>query len=471
MKKTLISLAAASLVASSAFAADKGIDIDVGGQAVLYYETHDSNTPATEGMFDNSNSTAAGGVQLDLGADLGNNFTFGSQISVINSLGLENSSVAALKQTTNTTGLTTDELALTKIFVAKKIGNTTLKLGRQELPKSLSPLAYSEGWNVFKNTFDAIVAINSDIPKTTLVGAYVGNATGMGLGNTADIGAVTNAGTLAVTKTAYMITAQTTAIPMTTLTGSYYSLSGIGSSPVVAANTTFSLNTSTGAIVGNAASNGVKGIHADAYWVDAQIKPMDILTIGLQGGQISPDSMLTNQIGGLITMLDDTNAYGVKVNVKPIPALSLTGIYTSVDGNDNAASVAVKNTGTGIKSPLYSQMMYNQNMISQDADTYVVKAAYSMGDMGTVGIAYGMTEMGQNNTAANPAVWGQKTDYNELDITYKVKAGGVQYFAIAAIRDIDAGGVMNSTVGNVTATPFVGGDKDTVLRFWARYNF
>ena len=475
MKKIILSAAVAAMAFStSAMAADKGIDIDVGGQAVLYYETHDSNAQGDKGLLDNSNSTAAAGVQLDLGADLGNNFTFGSQISVINSLGLENSSVAALKQTTNTTGLTTDELALTKIFIAKKIANTTFKAGRQELPKSLSPLAYSEGWNVFKNTFDAIIAINSDIPKTTLVGAYVGNATGMGLGTTSDIGAVTNAFPMAVTKTAYMITAQTTAIPMTTLTGSYYALSGVGQVDPTAASSAVGIVGGVPAVIVTPASLGIAGIHADAYWVDAQIADKDLpmgLNIGLQAGQIKPDSKLNDNSGALLANLDDTTAYGVKVNLKPVDALSLTALYTSVDGSNTGAQVSVQNTGTGIKSPLFSQMMYNQNMISLDSDTIVVKAAYNMGDMGTVGIAYGMSEMGSSNLASS-GIAGQTTDYNELDITYKVKAGGVQYFAIAAIRDIDSGGTMNTTVAPaLVATPGLGGDKDTVVRFWARYNF
>ena len=483
MKKIIISAAVAAMAFStSAMAADKGIDIDVGGQAVLYYETHDSNAQGDKGLLDNSNSTAAAGVQLNLGSDLGNNFTFGSQITVINSLGLENSSVAALKQTTNTTGLTTDELALTKIFIAKKIGNTTLKAGRQELPKSLSPLAFSEGWNVFKNTFDAIIAINSDIPNTTLVGAYVGNATGMGLGTTSDLAAVTNAGNLSLAKTAYMITAQTTAIPMTTLTGSYYALSGVGASAATSNSFTIAQAATTdvfgaavvpGAIYQNgAASVGVAGIHADAYWLDAKIGkdlPMG-LTIGLQAGQIKPDSTLKDNAGALIAPLDDTNAYGAKISMKPVDALSLTAIYTSVDGSNTGAQVSVQNTGTGIKSPLFSQMMYNQNMISLDSDTVVLKASYDTGSMGTFGVAYGMSEMGDANLASS-GILTQTTDYNELDISYKIKAGGVQYFAIAAIRDIDNGGTMNTTVGNLTATTGLGGDKDTIVRFWARYNF
>ncbi len=58
-------------------------------------------------------------------------------------------------------------------YLTYGIGNTSIKAGRQTLPKSLSPFAYSENWNVFENTFDALLIVNTDISNTTLVGAWV----------------------------------------------------------------------------------------------------------------------------------------------------------------------------------------------------------------------------------------------------------------------------------------------------------
>jgi hypothetical protein len=450
MKKTLISLAAASLVASSAFAADKGIDFDIGGQAVVYYETHSGNGDNDEGYFDRDSSNANVGIQLDLGADLGNNFTFGAQVSYLDALGINKNVVGDtnVKQVGGSTPSTqagggtstTDDLALTKIFIAKKIGNTTLKLGRQELPKSLSPLAYSEGWNVFKNTFEAIVAINTDIPKTTLVGAYVGGGTGMGLNAMSDL-TVRNSSAVnpvAVDGEAYMITASTKAIPMTTLTASYYDLKDVARDQLGGQ--------------GNA-------IGADAIWVDAQIAPTDApldLKIGLQGGQIDAE----NSEAGVD--FAKTTAYGAKVTAK-VGGVGLKAIYTAVNGKEDA-QVAIVNTGTGIKSPLYSQMMYNQRAIELDSKTIVVGASYNLGEMGTIAANYGMSKVGEHSIV-NAGTKDQ--DYNELDLVYKVKAGGVQYFAIAAIRDWDNDITMNTTNGN-NVTDMT---KDTVVLFWARYNF
>ncbi len=367
MKKIILSAAVAAMAFStSAFAADKGIDIDVSGQAVVYYETHSDNATGDKGQFDQANSRASAGIQLNLASDLGNNFTFGSQLTYLNSLGLEKSLVGGVKQSAsvNQTNLT-DQLALTKIFIAKKIGNTTVKAGRQELPKSLSPLAFTEGWNVYKNTFDAILAVNTDLPKTTLVGAYVTGGTGMGLSTTGDLA-------VGATGATYMVTAQTKLIPMTTLTGSYYALKDVGSATV--------------------------NVGADAYWIDATIAPKDAplgLKIGLQAGKISPDG--TNTDG--TTTYDDTSAYGAKLSGKA-GAVSFKAIYTTVDGKTNA-QVAMRNTGTNIKTALYSQMMYNQNAITLDNDTIVIGAGYNAGSIGKFAINYGMTTIGEHNTNVN----------------------------------------------------------------------
>jgi hypothetical protein len=423
MKKIILSAAVAAMAFStSAMAADKGIDIVTNGQAVVYYETHDDNGAVDTSLFDRDDSVANVGLQLDLSADLGNNFTFGSQLTYLGTAGLEKNLVSNVKQGIyGSDGDTTNEFAVTKLFVAKQIANTTVKIGRQELPQSLSPLAFSEGWNVFKNTFDAIVAINTDIPNTTLVAAYVSGGTGMSLDSHADLAA-------GVDGEAYMITAQTTAIPMTTLTGSYYTLKH-----VLGDNTTL---------------DGHDGVGADAYWIDAQIGkdlPMG-LTLGLQLAEIDPDT------------LDDTKAWGAKISAKPMEALSVSLAYTDV--NDGA--VAMRNTGTNIKTALYTQMVYNQNAITKDAETIVANVSYNMGEMGSITVAYGDTDAGDANQ------FGADADYKELDVIYKIKAGGVQYFAAYIDRDVD-----NSGAGNMNSTAAISADAtdDQIVRIWARYNF
>ena len=443
MKKTLVSLAAASLIVTSAVAADKGIDIVTTGQAVVYYETQTNNGKDDADLFNQKGSQANVGLQLNLDADLKNNFTFGSQLSYLGTAGLENNLVSGTKQGVTSQGNTESELALTKIFVAKKIANTTVKIGRQELPKTLSPLAFSEGWNVFKNTFDAVLAVNTDIPDTTVVGAYVtaANTTNGAAGGINTMNNITGnaAGTAGG---AYMLTAQTKAIPMTTLTVTYYDVSDM---------TTDDAGNQT---------NGLTAVWADAAVAGKEL-PMG-LKFGLQAGQISPENIKTTGANEYA----NTTAFGARIGLAPIDALTLCLAYTSVDGDKNKKNLAVKNLGTGVKTPLFTQMVYNQNAIALDANTYMVKAAYNTGDYGTVIAQYGMTTAGDNN------LQGKDADYNEFDLIYKVKAAGVEYFAAYLYRTIDD----KTTTGMQHANaPLQSNGKfateENRIRVWARYAF
>jgi len=408
MKKIIVSLAAVAALTTGAMAADKGIDIVTTGQAVVYYQTSDTDNAANSSLFNQDQSSANVGVQLNLNADLKNNFTFGSQLTYLGTAGLENNLVANTRQIgavdangnfTTGSGLdiankTTDQIMLTKIFVAKKIANTTVKIGRQELPKSLSPLAYTEGWNVFKNTFDAILAVNTDLPNTTLVGAYVGNTTGHDLSSTTTIGnGLANGG-------AYMLTAQNTSLPMTTVTASYYRLTHM----------------------------------ADALWANIAVADKSLpmgLKVGIQLGSIDADAADAKT----------TDAFGIKASIKPMPALTVCAAYTDV--NDGA--VPITNVGTAKKSPLYTQMVANQSDIAIDASTYMLKAAYSLGDMGTVIAQYADTD---DNAAADQ-------DYAELDLIYTATFGGVKYLAAYVMQ--------NEKAANTNDTD--------IVRVWARYNF
>jgi len=433
MKKIILSAAVAAMALStSAFAADKGIDIVTTGQAAIYVQTHDDDgATSNTSLGSQDDSIANVGLQLNLDADLKNGFTFGSQLTYLGTAGLEKNIVSDVVQSANTlSGNTTNELALTKIFVAKQIANTTVKIGRQELPKSLSPFAYSESWRVFKNTFDAAIAINTDIPDTVLVGAYVSGGTGSGeLGTTGNLTVITDdLGALQVDGTAYMLTAQNKSIPMATVTASYYDLDDI---------------------------NGI-GLDGTVMWLDAMIASKDLpmgLKVGLQGGMISPDDAGTVLAGGT----DDTTAMGVKVGLAPVDGLNLCLAYTTVDGNDNKVNVAIKNT-TGVKSPLYTQMLLNQDAIALDADTIMAKAAYNTGDYGTVIAQYSTTSAGKSN------LMGSEKDYAEFDLIYKVDVAGVQYFASYMNRNVDAGGTMGVQAAEDA-------ESDNVVRFWARYNF
>ena len=379
MKKTLVSLAAVAALTTGAMAADKGIDFVTTGQAVLYYQTAATETGD---LFGKQHAGANFAVQLNNDADLGNGFALGTQLSYLGTAGLTTSSVIATQQANSST----DEVMLTKVNVAKKVGNTTVKIGRQELPKSLSPLAYSEGWNVLKNTFDAVLVVNSDIPGVTLVGAIVGTSN-----DSTDLGSWDKLET-SVTATnadgAYMITAQTAAIPLTTLTASYYVLGDLDATP----------------------NEG-----ATALWVDAKVAGKSLplgIKVGLQGGSITPEADL-----------DATTAMGVKVGLAPMDALNLCFAYTTV--NDGA--VGVTNTGTGVKTPLFTQLIGNQNHIRHDNDTMMIQGAYKL-SAGTIIARVAMTTDNANDNS----------DFRDAELIYKTNVGGVNILAAYLNLDDEA---------------------------------
>ena len=401
MKKTMVSLAVASLVATSAMAADKGVDLTVSGQTVVYTQTSDKN----DNTLGSSEASVANlGVQLNVGGDLGNGFTLGTQFSHLSTSGLAFNVVDNVAQNSEITGQSGSDLMVTQVNIAKVVGNTTVKLGRQELPKSLSPLAFSEGWNVFKNTFDAALVINSDLPSTTLVLAAVDTSNSSK--NLTSRGKLQAAG--ATVDGAYMLTAQTTLLPLTTVTASYYAL---------------------GTVAAGLATDDT----ASAVWIDAKVADKSLpmgLKIGLQGGQIAPAD----------SNLEATTAMGVKVGLAPVDGLNICVAYTSVDDG----TVAVKNTGTGVKTPLYTQMVLNQNYIALDNTTMMVSGAYDLGDAGKVIARGSFTTAG--DTAASK-------DYTDLELLYKVKAGGINVLA-ALVQTTEE-------------------DMDAVntVRVWGRYAF
>jgi len=383
--------------------ASADVDMKIGGQGVIYYQTMDLGGDAD--LFDHAgNSRANAGLQLNLNADLGNGFGLGYQETFLGTLGLEKNLVGAVMQQA---GEKLNDHGTTKIYVTKKVSNTTLKLGRQELPKSLSPLAFSEGWNVFKNTFDAAVAINSDIPDTTLVGAYVGRSNGHGnLASFNDMHATApGVGAVGIKDGAYMLTIANKSIKQVPITLSYYTLNNI----------------QTTGLTGTSEAGS-------AIWADVQVDAGIPVKFGLQGGKISPENSL-----------DDTTVFGAKVTGKAGP-VSLKLAYSSVDDGP----VAVKNVGTGVKTPLYTQMILNQNHISSDADTILLKAVTPVGP-GKLIAQYGATT---DNSDAG-------TDYNELDVIYKFKALGTTMLAAYVMSDHD---VPNQ-------------DPNNIIRFWTRYNF
>ena len=383
---------------------------DFSGQAVVYYQT--TNKGAND-FFDQAASAADFGLQLravnkDVFAGIG----AGVEVSGLSTLNLENWMVNKAKGVMQLTGSNgdiddkTDGGWISQMYLTYGVANTTFKLGRQELPKSLSPFAFSESWNVFKNTFDAALVVNTDIANTTLVGAWVGGAN-KSVGNVTDFNSVNGSDGI------YMLTVQNKSVENLTITGTYY----------------------------YAAEMGLKNDDVNIFWGDAHYK-FGNYCIAAQAGYIDGNfKRITTKNG--VKGDDDTVAFGLKAGGN-FGMFDASIAYSNV----NEDSYGVFNVG-GVKTPLYTQMILNQDHIKRDNDTFVVRAGMkALG--GKFGLAYNYTSDNANDNS----------DYQELDLTYKTKV-------LNDSTTLFAGYIYQTDEAWGKGT----GDSINTFRVWGRYNF
>jgi hypothetical protein len=361
------------------------VELKTTGEAVLYYQTVD--TGANSDLFKQADSAANVGVRANVAGDLGNDFGVGVEGVVLGTLGLEKNLVGNTMMKED--GVNLEPLnwgAISQAYITKKIDNTTLKLGRQALSASVSPLAFSEDWNVFANTYDAAVAINSDLPDTTLVGAWV---SGNGDKTGSNLSANSTLGKLGVNSGAYMVTAVNKSVKEFPITASYYRLNNVNGS-----------------------------VETDVLWASTKVDAGLPVTLALQGGSIMPDDGAT---------IKNTTAFGAEIGAK-VDVIDLGLAYSSV----NNGTVNVQNVG-GVKTPLFTQMVANQGAIVRDADTVVLKASTALG-AGKLSAGYGMTT---SDRAA---------DYNELNLVYGFKAFGTNMLLAYVNASSDVAGAEDDNI-------------------------
>ena len=350
MKFTKMSLVAALLIGSSAFAID---NVKVGGDAKLFYATSDEGK---KDLFDKDNAAADAGLNLNVTADLVKNDTVaisaGAAYTVISTLGLENNLVSNVWAGSHGATLGTDSRYGNKVenanwmneaWIAATAGKTTAKIGRMELD---TPLAFTETWSIERNTFEAAVVINQDIPDTTLVGAYVGNGNGTetlgederGIVNTADlaVGPVVNADGRFTTygkNGAYTVGVINNSFKPLTAQAWYYNVSGV----------------------------------ATAYWLQADLKCQKIEGL-LAGAQYT-------SVESVASGAKDDNVYAVMLGYEMKDVVTVKVAYSSVN-DDGSIGYAAFNTATNVeraKSKLYTEAWWNYGKVTQtDTESYNV---------------------------------------------------------------------------------------------------
>jgi len=174
---------------------------DFWGQIGARYEFYKKSDKANKwGKEDNTWKTT---VVLGVNKDLGYGFGLGAEVAATTGFGLK---IVEPK--------TKESAELSEIYLTYKTGNTAIKAGRQALPKSLSPWAWTDSTLGRKDTtYEGVVVVNTDLADTTLVGAWIAKA---GTGATFNNVNGKNA------KGLFLLAAQNKSIANTTLTGSLY---------------------------------------------------------------------------------------------------------------------------------------------------------------------------------------------------------------------------------------------------------
>ncbi|MCF6308943.1 MAG: hypothetical protein L3J19_00485 [Sulfurimonas sp.] len=455
MRLTKLSLIAAMLIGSSAFAID---NTKVSGDVKLFYGTMDSDSGTYLGnstdLFDAEGAYGDVAVNLQLTTDLTKGVSAGAKVTYVTTLGLEQNLVDntwsnAHGITSNTgssfgnpptNGLQLDDVFfMGELWVAGTAFDTTVKVGRQALD---TPLAFTETWGIDQNTFEAAVLINQSIPDTTLVAAYVGKSNG-----SAD-----DLATLSLSGSTYV-------------SGSLNNIGGAAAG-ITSQNGKFNTFGTDGVYVLGAINNSIKPLTvqawyyslqqmAEAYWIQADVNVEGILA-GVQYTQVDADK--------LITGVDKDQAYAFMLGYEMKDVATFKVAYSSVDdeGTIGVANVATGNgaaasrNGSGAQSRLYTEMWWAYGSVSQ-----IGSDSYSLTAEGTVvgidllaGYYYADINVGAGSTINANA----DQEVTEIALTASKSFGPL---------DTSVAIILNNVEDNVANT-----DEDTNhLQVYLTYNF
>lgn len=387
MKLTKLSLVAALLVASSAFAIE---NTKVSGTAGIYYGTQDSDAANAPDLFSKESAYTNYFAHLGLTTDLTEGISAGVGMQVVTTLGVEHSLVNNVWSSAHTVsteggasfagGADVDSaMWVDELWIAGTAFNTTLKIGRQALD---TPLAFSETWGVDKNTFEAAVIINQSIPDTTLIATTIGKSNGSADNNAS--------GNVSGAAAGYV--------------------GGDGKFETFGAQGTYAFGV---------VNNSIKELTvqawyydmvqlAQAYWIQADVN-VDGIMAGVQIANTELDN--TNYLG--LTGTNDTEAYAAMLGYEMKDVATFKVAYSDVD-KDGTLGVANTATGTlatlGGQSKLYTEMWWTYGVVSAPgAESFSVTA-----ETNAVGVDF---LLGYYNSEVENAAGATTQDVTEIALT------------------------------------------------------
>jgi hypothetical protein len=364
MKFTKMSLVAALLVGSSAFAID---NVKVSGDAKLYYTTTDNGT---NDLFSKESAAGQAAASLSISADLTEGISAGTKVTALSTLGLQNQLVGNVWEGTNELS---DSFIVNDLWLAATVGKTTAKIGRMELD---TPLVFTEKWSIVENTFEAAVLINQDIPDTTLVAAYVGGSNGtdspatMGANNV--VAAVNNETTFSqFYKGAYAVGVVNNSWAPLTAQAWYYDASKV----------------------------------ATAYWLQADLNIEGILV----GAQYT-----ATDLSKAHPTHDSISAYALMVGYEMKDTFTAKLSYSAVS-DDTGVGAGYNLSGAG-QSKLYTEAWWNYGQVTQ-ADTSTVNVTVESPVNGIVDLGLYVTMIDHGAETPNDADNNVIADTAPLEVT------------------------------------------------------
>ncbi|MBA1437903.1 MAG: hypothetical protein FAF05_02750 [Epsilonproteobacteria bacterium] len=426
MKFTKMSLVAALLVGSSAFAIE---NVKISGDTNVFYSTTDAKQGYAavvnkDGkLFDKDSSAADIGLNLNVTADLMKSdavsISAGAGYTVLTTLGLENVFVSNVWGSAHTASVNNgsnyagaiggakveNASWLNEAWVAVSAGKTTAKLGRMELD---TPIAFTEKWSIEKNTFEAAVLLNQDIPDTTLVAAYVGNHNGTTNGGKVSFDQNTSLGTEA----------------------------GLAVGGVVNSNGQFTTLGKSGAYAFAVINNSFKPLvaqawyydlpnFATAYWLQADFTSQKIPGL-LAGAQYT---------SGKVGNGDSSETYAVmlRYEMKDLATLKVAYSQTSDKGDLHGQNVS----GSG-QSKLYTEAWLTYGKVTGiDTTSYNVTVESPVNGMFDLGVYY--TNADQSATAGD-------ADLQEIAVTASKSFGPLDATLAYINADVNDGNGASNTI-------------------------
>ena len=284
---------------------------------------------------------------------------------------------------------------LSEVYLGYKLGKTDVKIGRQYIS---TPLVGGSGSRIYKESFQGVTLVNTDLPQTTLVAGYVNKFQGRtgALNEVADFGSApkftnkANFGSAGeqVFDDAYTFAVINKSISNLTLTAQYAAVTDVANLDDV-----------------------------DVYYTEANyVLPMNGFKLGFDA------NFRGSKTGNKLDGLDLEGHYlAARISVSELAGFGASFAAATTDNTDKT----IQGMGNGPTSYTSTFIRGTSTRMGANTDSYLFAATYDFSKVGVAGLTalaqYGWTEQG---TVANV----KGTDYTN-------KIAGVVY-AVPAVKGL-----------------------------------